>query len=149
MLQISQRTVSSMTSFLGSVDASTDSNYWVGGCIHRPKNESRWMHTPTEKLESVEASADPKTRVGGGLRWLNIKSRWRSLPTLEMSSSCRLSTDWSHTPSIHTTKRTSSRLPNPCPSHPHTWIGGITLWLTCCPPTWDIEFLESWKFPAN
>ena len=44
-----------------------------GGCIHRPKNESRWMPLPTQKTEwrppptlifgSVEAFADPRNTI--------------------------------------------------------------------------------------
>ena len=48
-----------------SVDASTDSIYRVGRCIHRLYVQSRWMHPPTLELESVDASTDSVYRVGG------------------------------------------------------------------------------------
>ena len=47
----------------GSGDAFTDSNFRVNGCIHRPKNVSRWMHPPTQKLELVNTSTDPKNEL--------------------------------------------------------------------------------------
>ena len=47
-----------------SVDASTDSIYRVGRCIHRLYVQSRWMHPPTLELESVDASTDSVYRVG-------------------------------------------------------------------------------------
>ena len=50
------------TVVFGSVDASADSRFLVGGCIHRLKKYflGRWMHPPTLIIESVDASTDPK-----------------------------------------------------------------------------------------
>ena len=80
------------TLVFGLAEASTDSSFRVGGCLHRISFLGQWrppltlvlsrwmypptlafgsvswrMHLPTQKRESVEASADPKDRVGGGL----------------------------------------------------------------------------------
>ena len=52
----------SPTLIFGSVDASTNSSFWVSRCIHRLEKYflGWWMHPPTLSIESVDASTNPK-----------------------------------------------------------------------------------------
>ena len=62
--------------FFESVDASADPKTKVGGCIHRTKTDSWWIHPPTQNLESVDASTDPKPRVVGCIHQPKLKRKW-------------------------------------------------------------------------
>ena len=72
-LLISQWTVGRMSSFLGSADASTDSNFWVGGCILRLQFLGRRMHPQDVGSPKVKVRQKMMLRVStarGAIRWI-------------------------------------------------------------------------------